>query len=527
MTPLEQVYAYHQRSKHHLEQYAAGPETLDWDHQPDPFRRFSGSATITLPLTADQHTVSWQQLHQNPPSAAPLQLESIATLLELSLGISAWKEYGDSRWALRCNPSSGNLHPGEGYLISSGIPDLDDGLYHYAPQPHALEQRCCFSVGETALYLGLSSVIWREAWKYGERAFRYVQLDCGHALGALTVAAAVLGWKLEIVPCSSEQLATVLGVQRESDFVSAEKESPDLLLRLCTTATEVTPEQLAVAAKEGVWSGKANRLGGEPALNWPLLTEIETATVASTPLLPPPPAEALPPAIATKCTTAATTLIRTRRSAQAFDGATVIASDTFYRILDALLPREESPIANTWPYRSRIHLVLFVHRVEGLPPGLYALPRHPEAEEALRQAMNPQFLWERLPSFPPTLPLRHLIRARAENAAQKLSCQQAIAANSCFTVAMLSEFNTTLSHHPAEYRRLYWEAGLLGQILYLEAEAAAIRGTGIGCFFDDPLHTTLGLEGTAWQCLYHFTVGGAITDTRIATYPPYPGSEER
>ena len=31
--------AYHERSKHRLERYANGPETLDWDAQPDPFRQ--------------------------------------------------------------------------------------------------------------------------------------------------------------------------------------------------------------------------------------------------------------------------------------------------------------------------------------------------------------------------------------------------------------------------------------------------------------------------------------------------------
>ena len=59
------------------------------------------------------------------------------------------------------------------------------------------------------------------------------------------------------------------------------------------------------------------------------------------------------------------------------------------------------------------------------------------------------------------------------------------------------------------YRRLFWECGLIGQVLYLEAEAAGAGGTGIGCFYDDPVHDTLGLTGHAWQSLYHFTRGRA------------------
>ena len=41
-----------------------------------------------------------------------------------------------------------------------------------------------------AFLLGLASVYWREAWKYGERAFRYCQHDVGHAIGTVRIAAA-------------------------------------------------------------------------------------------------------------------------------------------------------------------------------------------------------------------------------------------------------------------------------------------------------------------------------------------------
>jgi len=36
-------------------------------------------------------------------------------------------------------------------------------------------------------------------------------------------------------------------------------------------------------------------------------------------------------------------------------------------------------------------------------------------------------------------------------------------------------------------------AGAIGQVLYLEAEAAGVRATGIGCFYDDPVHQVYGL----------------------------------
>ena len=62
---------------------------------------------------------------------------------------------------------------------------------------------------------------------------------------------------------------------------------------------------------------------------------------------------------------------------------------------------------------------------------------------------------------------------------------------------------------------------MIGQPLYLEAEAAGIRSTGIGCFFDDPMHEVLGIKDRSYQDLYHSTVGGSVEDTRLTTLPAY------
>jgi hypothetical protein len=62
---------------------------------------------------------------------------------------------------------------------------------------------------------------------------------------------------------------------------------------------------------------------------------------------------------------------------------------------------------------------------------------------------------------------------------------------------------------------------MIGQVLYLEAEAHGARGTGMGCYFDDPVHELIGLKGNAYQSLYHFSVGQPVEDRRISTHPPY------
>ncbi len=64
---------------------------------------------------------------------------------------------------------------------------------------------------------------------------------------------------------------------------------------------------------------------------------------------------------------------------------------------------------------------------------------------------------------------------------------------------------------------MFWECGLLGQILYLEAEVAGVRGTGIGCFLDDEMLKVLGISGETWQSLYHFTIGEPLEDSHLRT----------
>ena len=87
--------------------------------------------------------------------------------------------------------------------------------------------------------------------------------------------------------------------------------------------------------------------------------------------------------------------------------------------------------------------------------------------------------------------------------------------------SLLAEFDPLVSQEPWRYRELFQEAGLIGQVLYLQAEAEGLRGTGIGCYFDDAVHELLGLKGQRVQAFYHFTVGLPASDARIATTPPY------
>jgi hypothetical protein len=191
-------------------------------------------------------------------------------------------------------------------------------------------------------------------------------------------------------------------------------------------------------------------------------------------------------------------------------------------MLDHLLPRPGVPPWNALSWSPQLHAGIFVHRVAGLAPGLYLLERDPKIHDRLRAALRPEFLWEKPADCPEHLRLYCLMQGDLRRTAQVVSCHQEIAADGAFSLGMLADFSQTIRRKGAWwYRRLFWEAGVLGQVLYLEAEAAGVRSTGIGCYFDDAFHELLGLAENEFQDLYHFTVGRPVEDQRLMTLAPY------
>jgi SagB-type dehydrogenase family enzyme len=565
--PVDRVIRYHTQTKHHFNRYARALGYLDWANQPDPFRRFVGAPLVSMPLLKpeeDPVPPPYDVIYQSGSvPCQPVAVRTLSRFFEFALALSAWKKAGESEWPLRSNPSSGNLHPTEGYAVLPQIEgiDLKPGLYHYAPREHGLELRAAFSPDQIARLLdpfppgtflfGLTSVHWREAWKYGERAFRYCNHDVGHAIGSARIAAATLGWNMSLLDgTSQETVALLLGTNRVEDFAEVEPEHPDCLA-VVWPLRDVKGETLDVkrgkltemplflepavvkSLAECAWHGKANRLSGEHGVHWDIIDEVAEASwkvQADKLIIPLPTSSALisDTLHVSRTTSDAGTIIRQRRSAVSFDGKTSISAATFFRMMERVLPRADRPQLDrpmpwdAWPYAPAIHLLIFVHRVEGLTPGLYFLARDPKKLSSIQQSMNSELTWSSPPNCPEDLSLYWLLEGDAKKLAVQVSCHQDIAGDSAFSFGMLAEFEGRLREGGAWwYPRLFWESGLLGQVLYLEAEAAGVRATGIGCFFDDPVHEIVSMKGLSFQSLYHFTIGGPVEDGRLMTLPPY------
>ncbi|NPB05907.1 MAG: SagB/ThcOx family dehydrogenase [Aquificae bacterium] len=536
---------YHDRTKHLPWRYAASPGYLDWETQPYPYRFWEGAPRLELPFPPDPEA-PYEYLYLYPKEVKPFGVETVAKFLELALGLSAVKSAGGSTWTVRMNPSSGNLHPTEAYLV---IPDLGglSGVFHYNPYLHALEKLRDLPAplaralknhfGTEGFMLVLTAIPWREAWKYGERAFRYCLLDAGHAVGSVRFSANLQGWKATYLNAlSDDDLETILGFDKVS-FPPGEEELPELALWVYPNSVSEVPKdlppELVEAFRNLPFYGRPNLLSPERRI-WSLV--YEAFKRLKKPKTPPrkfvyenkPLKFLVEPAIKR-----AAEVIRRRRSGHAYDPRAAVSEEAFLQILDRTLPRNFASPFDAEVSPAYANLVVFVHRVVGLPPGLYLFVRNRELLPLLRGRLRPEFLWEEVRED-----LFLLAEGDLTREAGYLSCMQDIAADAAFALAVLSLFGPVVERAPWEYRNLHYEAGLIGQALYLEATALGLKGTGIGCFYDDLTHQLLGLAEVepplggnllethlsvdrTFQVLYHFAVGKAFEDPRLKTLPPY------
>lgn len=509
---LQTVFSYHEETKHNHHKYAKSIGYMDWANQPNPYRTYENTLHVKLPFASNNTTPPYHLLFDESLPSAPLLIDSISQFLQFSMGIAAIKSDGINEWALRCNASSGNLHPSEAYIILPPTTNISQKttISHYGVQNHSLEilhkqdSNLWENLPQGSFLVALSSITYREVWKYGERAFRYVNLDAGHAKRSLQISAKTLGWKYRDIVLSDDALAKLFCFDKKENF--SEHELPDMLMLITPTQydKDVDLSELIDTKKEGyVASAIATNYQ-----NWPLIEEIEKATFSheaaryiklenQSPFRKP--------------TKEAKEVILKRRSAQMMDKEdNEISYDNFKTIL-------KSTQENFSNQNKLINLILFVHNITELKPGLYIFLRDNKQKDEIKKHLSENFIWEKIDED-----FYALFFGDFKEIAQSISCNQAIASDGAFSLGMLSPFADEIITNGAHtYKELYWECGAIGQQLYLEATSLHYQATGIGCYLDDVFHSLLGLKSNKFQSLYHFTIGKALIDTRVLSKKPY------
>src|SRR5271155_1427635 len=272
---------YHELTKHSVESLRRTQHYLDWANMPNPFRHYEGVPVLDLPADPPAPQISALEVLEGKTgnTLARDGAEFLSQLMFYSASISASKRVPSTGavYALRVNPSSGNLHPTEFHICSQRLVGWPHGLYHYRPSSHMAEQR---AIGEFArelvdisapLIFVLTSIAWREAWKYGDRAYRYCMHDIGHAWQALTLAAQAIG-------CESFAFGHFSDDRVAEGCLLHEDEWPMLIVGLYGPSI---PVRMLDPVETILFGGQPNRLS-EKQEPYPLIERIHVATKLST-----------------------------------------------------------------------------------------------------------------------------------------------------------------------------------------------------------------------------------------------------
>jgi SagB-type dehydrogenase family enzyme len=485
---------YHELTKHSAESLRRNRHYLDWANIPNPFRHYKDVPILDLPSDPPVPQISALEVLEEKVgnTSARDGAEFLSQLMFYSASISASKRVPStgSAYALRVNPSSGNLHPTEFHFYTHGLTDWVDGLYHYRPSSHMAEQRAigefCEKLVDTSapLVFVLTSIAWREAWKYQDRAYRYCLHDIGHAWQALTLAARSIG-------CESFALGQFSDERITEECHLSQDEWPMLIVGLHGPSIPVSMKDRVETI---LFGGHPNRLSKEH-VSYPLIEKIHIATkhcaeAPSSSLGGPSTSGrgeiSLPPHASTRRSFG--DVVRTRRSALDFRGG---AESISLSQLATILSSTKAPLFADFATTRFVRLFLYVHRVEGLAPGVYRYwPEHAELEK--------------------------IKEGDQRRVAAALSLGQDLAGNACLAFSMIGDFeNAARSYGDRGYRYVHFEAGAIGQRMYLASEALGLRATGIGAFFDDEVNRYLSLAHELGQVVYHFAIGYPIFDPRL------------
>jgi len=479
---IQAAWKYHDGTKHSYWSVRKHPHFLDWANRPLPFKIYPKIESLPLPRDVPQTgVVVLSAISEAVPSSRADSVPSVrdlARLLYFSAGITKQRAYPGGEIYFRAAACTGALYEIELYVVSSDLPGLDAGVYHFNPadvslrllrkgdfrgnlaQATAMEP----AVAHAPATIICTGTYWRNAWKYQARTYRHFGWDNGTLLANMLAVSTASGLPAEIV----------LG------FVDAEvNRLLDLDMRrevsLCLVPIGHTSESSLPAPRDAPALGLETIPLSQHEVEYPAMLEMHDASSLESveevnqwrgkpPVLPssaltgeavrlPRPQEEEQPKDTTE------QVILRRGSTRTFDNAASITLAQLSTILD--YATRGLPADFLEPPGGQLNdLYLIVHSVQGLRPGAYFFEREQNALELLKEG-----------------------KFRA--AAHHLGLEQELPADACVDIFFLADLEQILERYGNRgYRAVQLEAGAIGGRIYLAAYAQHLGATGL-TFFDD------------------------------------------
>ncbi|MBI2528101.1 MAG: SagB family peptide dehydrogenase [Candidatus Rokubacteria bacterium] len=497
---IELARAYHAGTAHSPRSVRAEGHVLDWEIKPAPFKIYPDLPAVPLPRDLPALEIdTLAALAGAAGDPCPLDLDRLASLLFFSAGVTRRKAYpGGGEMYFRAAPSTGALYQTEVYVVAGAVAGLAPGVYHFCPGDFALRRlregdfrgamavaAADDGVGRAPATLVLTGLYWRNAWKYGARAYRHLFWDSGTMLANALAAAAALG----------------LGARTVMGFVDREihgllgldpgKEAALVLLPVGPEGASAGPPPVVVPLQHRVVPLSSSEVE-YPAVQAAhadscLASAAEVIEWRESPA-PPPASGAEPalPALPSPRGAAGRGLratILARGSTREFSGEAISAEALSTALKHATRP---------WPGDAPsglVDLYVNVHAVDGLGPGTYYYRRQAHALEPLREG-----------------------DVRRDSAF--LCLEQPLGGQSSATVFFLADLGAVLARFGNRgYRLGNLEAGLVGGRLYLAAYAQRFGATGL-TFYDDAVVAFLSPHAAGKDAIFVTALGRPVARPR-------------
>ena len=498
------TWDYHNSTKHTYWSVRGG-QGLDWPNQPLPFKIYKDVESRQLPR--DGTPITAGLLEALGASSAPLDGESVpdlgllARILYFSAGITKRMPYTGGEIFFRAAACTGALYHIDIYLVCGDLPGLEAGLYHFGPHDFGLVQlrkgdyRQALieasgeesAIADAPVTVVLADTHWRNAWKYGERAYRHAFWDSGTLLSNMLAAASGVGLPARVVMSFvDEEVHRLLGLEEEKESVIAlvplgrsqgQKVGGTPPIDSLNLPTEpLSPKTVeypaiydfhrssSLESVEEVKGVRSETPSGQPEQTTEKLVSLQRG------------GEGL------GYRTLEDTIVR-RGSTRAF-AHEPISLDQLSAALDYSTRGFDSDfLSSDDPSLNRLFLI--VNAVDGLSPGVYFYHRESHALELINEG---DFRRE----------------------AGYLGLEQKIPADASVNVYMLTDLERDLDTFGNRgYRMAEMEAGIIGGRLYLVAYGTGFGASGL-TFYDDEVVEFFGPKAKGLSVMFLVALGKSV-----------------
>jgi len=266
------VLNYHRATNHSVESVQTNNLTLDFSNLPRTYKLYRRLETVVLPET--EVASALPALNALSTATAPSQTESIPTLVDLSVilklsaGITKWLTVPNGKMAFRAASCTGAMYNIELYVLCADLEGLPAGVYQYGVHDNALRQirsgdfrgvltdatALDENIANSPATIIYTSVFWRNAWKYQDRAYRHAFWDGGTILANSLALASSRDLPSKVitgfVDDSLNRVIDVDGVKEASLFLLPIGYAPSLHASALPTPQRLNLETLPYSPQE-------------------------------------------------------------------------------------------------------------------------------------------------------------------------------------------------------------------------------------------------------------------------------------